>query len=134
MAHDAGGGVDGDGLLLDWLLAHGFIGRGPVSCRAGSGRIRVGREQSMEEGPSLGGGEGGRGGVGVGGRDRHDEKVGRWDWRQRMSKEGLNQVFVLAIRLWVERTVCAGRLEQGGIGCISKVIYKTVRQAKRVCQ
>lgn len=92
MAHDASGGVDGDGLLLDWLLAHGFNCRGPVSCRAGSGRIIVGREQGVEEGPGLGGGEGGRGGARVVGRDRHDARVGRWtvggmaEYQQRQSR------------------------------------------------
>lgn len=77
MAHDATGGVYDDG-LLDRLLADWFNCRGPESCRIDSGRIKVGREQGVEKGPSLGGGEGHRCGTGIGCRNYHDGRVGRW--------------------------------------------------------
>lgn len=66
MAHDASGGVDCDGLLLDWLLPHKFNCWGAGICRVGPGRIQIGSEQGVEKGASLGGGEGGWCVVGVG--------------------------------------------------------------------
>lgn len=67
MAHDARGGVDGDDLLLDWLVAHDFDCWWTGRCRGG-GPVCVGGcgTESVEEGSGLGGGEGGWGGAGVG--------------------------------------------------------------------
>ncbi len=84
MSHDASGGVDGDGLLLDWLLVHGFR---PGSCRGCSGCVGGVGEQSVEKGPSLGRGEDGWCGVGVGGRDCHDGRM-QVRWGAGLGREG----------------------------------------------
>ena len=76
MTHDASRGVDGDGPLLDWLWTHGF---GPGSRPVRLGCVGGIGEQGVEKGSSLGCGEDGWCGVGVGiwvgGWDCHDERI-----------------------------------------------------------
>ena len=75
MAHDASGGIDGDGLLLDWLLAHGFDCCRPGRCQGGSLCVGVCGQKSVEKSSSLGGGEGWWCGVGVRGWYCHIERI-----------------------------------------------------------
>lgn len=81
MSHDASGGVNGNGLLLLLLLyrllAHGFR---PGTCHVWPGCVSGVGEQSVEQGSSLGRGEDRWCGVGVSGRDSHDEG-GQMSWR-----------------------------------------------------